>query len=77
MTKSEIIGRNIKWLREVRGYLQEKLAELIGYHFSQKQISRYERGEVKRLNYDFIKLIETVFEIEDLEDEKICQNVER
>lgn len=47
------------------------LAELIGFSFSQKQISRYEKGEVKRLNYDFLKLIATVFEVEidDLEDE--------
>ena len=71
MKKEEIIGRNIRWLRLDRGYSQERLAELIGFNFSQKQISRYEKGEVKRLNYVFLKLIATVFEVEigDLEDE--------
>ena len=71
MKKAEIIGRNIRRLRLKKGYSQEMLAELIGFSFSQKQISRYEKGEVKRLNYDFLKLIATVFEveIEDLEDE--------
>ncbi|MBQ9141621.1 MAG: helix-turn-helix transcriptional regulator [Lachnospiraceae bacterium] len=71
MKKEEIIGRNIRWLRLERGYSQERLAELIGFNFSQKQISRYEKGEVKRLNYVFLKLIATVFEVEigDLEDE--------
>jgi len=71
MKKAEIIGRNIRRLRLERGYSQEMLAELIGFSFSQKQISRYEKGEVKRLNYDFLKLIATVFEVEidDLEDE--------
>ena len=71
MKKEEILGRNIRWLRLERGYSQERLAELIGFNFSQKQISRYEKGEVKRLNYVFLKLIATVFEVEigDLEDE--------
>lgn len=72
MTEAGIIGRNIRRLRLERGYSQEKLAALIDFKFSQKQISRYERGEVKRRNYEFLKLIATVFEIElkDLEDEE-------
>lgn len=70
MTREEIIGKNIFFRRLERGYSQEKMSVLTGW--SQKEISRYERGEIKRLNYDFLKAIAYAFEIEveELEDEE-------
>lgn len=70
MAREEIIGKNIMLRRVERGYSQKELSEKID--FSQKEISRYERGEIKRLNYDFLKAIAKVFEIriDELEDEE-------
>lgn len=70
MAREEIIGKNIMLRRIERGYSQKELSEKID--FSQKEISRYERGEIKRLNYDFLKAIAKVFEIriDELEDEE-------
>lgn len=69
MTREEVIGKNILLRRLESGYSQERLSALIGW--SQKEISRYERGEIKRLNYNFLKSVAIVFEIEveELEDE--------
>jgi transcriptional regulator with XRE-family HTH domain len=69
MTREEVIGKNILLRRLERGYSQERLAALI--HWSQKEISRYERGEIKRPNYNFLKAVAVVFGIgvEVLEDE--------
>ena len=68
MTREEVIGKNIMLRRLERGYSQENLSTLTGW--SQKEISRYERGKIKRLNYDFLKSVAIVFEIEVEELEK-------
>lgn len=75
MTEPEIRGRNIRRLRLERGYSQEKLSALMDFKYTQKQISRYERGEVKRPTYEFLELIASVFEIEinDLKDGKYVE----
>ena len=70
MLKKEIIGENILKLRRKLGYSQEQLAKLA--RCSQKQISRYEHGEVKNISYGLLKSIASVLDvtIEYLEDEK-------
>lgn len=70
MTQEEIIGRNItlRWYK--KQYSQMELANKIG--FSQKEVSRYESGRIKRMNYNFLKAVADALECEinDLEDEE-------
>lgn len=56
MSRNEIIAKNIRKRRKEKGYSQQTLADKIGL-YSQKQLSRYERGEVKRLTQEFLELV--------------------
>lgn len=68
MTREEIIGKNITLRRYEQKYSQMELANKIG--FSQKEVSRYERAQIKRMNYNFLKAVADALECEinDLED---------
>ncbi len=54
MDQKELIGRRIKSLRRMRGYSQEKLAEIMGV--SSKYLSSIERGEENPTLDLFLKL---------------------
>ncbi len=57
----KIFGNNVKKLRELKGFSQEKLAEMIGVGIP--ALSNIECGKSYPLESTFVKLIET-FEIE-------------
>lgn len=54
-SNSRIIGQNIAKFRGEKSMTQKELAEKIGW--SREQLSRYESGKVKRINYEFLVLI--------------------
>ena len=70
MKKSIVIGKNIVRLRKRKNITQEELATKTGW--TRVQISRYEHGEIKRINYEFLIEIAKALDvtIKELEEEK-------
>lgn len=70
MDKSVIIGKNIAKIRKQKHITQEELALKTGW--TRVHISRYENGEIKRINYEFLIEIAKVLgvTIKELEDSK-------
>lgn len=70
MERAVIIGKNIAKIRKQKHITQEELSLKTGW--TRVHISRYENGEIKRINYEFLTEISKVLDvtIEELEDSK-------
>ena len=68
MDKARNIGWNIMKFRKQKNMTQEQLGKLTGW--SRGQISRYEHGKIKRINYEFLLVIAEALQvtIEELEE---------
>lgn len=58
---SEIVRKNMKYMRELYGIKQTELAEVL--HITQHGLSQYETGERKLKKYEFVQTLANYFRI--------------
>lgn len=58
---SEIVRKNMKYMRELYGIKQTELAEVL--HITQHGLSQYETGERKLRKYEFVQTLANYFRI--------------